>query len=120
MTKHELHCTLNPNRKCRACILNNGGYGCDLQEAMALLPDPTDYNNEGGYLNDSKYFDKMMADIKEAMPKLREYTDHCPACIMAALRQKKIPLPMVDGFDFKIEMQAVFTRHHNENADYGC
>jgi hypothetical protein len=118
MTKHETHCTLNPNRKCRACVLINGGYGCDLQEAMTLLPDPTNYNNVVGF-DDENQYSKLMAGIEEALPKLREYTENCPACIMAALRQKKIPVPMAKDFDFKLEMQEVFSEHRYTDNDYG-
>lgn len=38
---------------------------------------------------------------------LREACDNCPACILAAIRQRGIPVPMVTDFDWTDEMKAV-------------
>lgn len=131
MITHEKHCTLNPNRSCRVCNLLNGiGHGHYISELLDMLPDPTAYLAQGFYYcncfpayDGEQYRDdctneyaKLERALKEVMPKLREAVADCPACIMAALRQKKIPVPMVEGFDFKNEMQAVFNQV-NENRD---
>jgi hypothetical protein len=115
MALHENNCTMNPNRGCRVCTLVNGGNGCDLRELLALLPDPTEYNNQS-YLNmDESIGLKLTEAIKEVMPKLRELADECPACIFAALRQKGIYLSMVD-FDYAEEMKNVFSMVNEERS----
>lgn len=59
-----------------------------------------------------------MTDNKQVMPELRELTQNCPACIMAALRCKKIPVPLVDSFNFKDEMKdALATANQNRRDD---
>lgn len=125
MALHELHCTLNPARACRVCNIINGGYAdgaARITELLALLPDPTAYLQNGwndcrcaecatwqprdfACTNETK---KLQVALDIAMPKLREATDNCPACIMAALRQKKIPVGMAPDFDFSAEMRTVF------------
>jgi len=117
MVKHEKHCTLNPNRECRVCTLINGGHGHDISELTAILPDPTFYlDNVRQFYGGDKNERNLMNEIQEAMPKLIEATDGCPACIMAALRQKKIPVHMAD-FDFKEQMKEVF-KINNQSADH--
>jgi hypothetical protein len=117
MRKHEQHCTMNPARSCRVCALLNGGHGLDMGELLAILPDPTAYLAQGYYdcncggehrADCTNEYTKLDRALKEAMPKLREAVDNCPACILAALRQKKIPVPMVEGFDFTGEMKAIW------------
>jgi len=111
MTKHERHCTLNPNRDCRVCALLENGWDADferktLPELIAMLPDPgqmlavdcCDTNNE---------YRKMTEALEAVLPAFRDATGGCPACMMAALRQAKIPVPMMEGFDFKQEMQNI-------------
>lgn len=131
MTTHEQHCTLNPERSCRVCNLLNGiHHGHDMGELLSLLPDPTAFLSQGFYyckcLNafgggehradcDNEHV-KLDRALKEAMPKLREAVSDCPACILAALRQKKIPVPMVEDFDFTAEMKSVFA-HANDQCE---
>lgn len=40
--------------------------------------------------------------IEGGMNKIREITD-CPVCILAALRQREIPIMMVSSFNYKNE-----------------
>jgi hypothetical protein len=106
MRKHEQHCTLNPLRKCRVCQFINGGNGCCIEELKSLLQDATAYS-------------RLLEATEATMPSLREATDNCPACIMAALRQAKIPVPMVDSFDFKAEMQKIFNDSNQSREGIG-
>lgn len=138
MAKHEKHCTLNPDRSCRVCTIVNGGYRVGAEEMarlVAILPDSTAYNAPAQGAEYTKICDqqfncecldnfeesatehaKLLRGVEAAMPRLREETEGCPACILAALRQAKIPVPMVEGFDFKAEMQTVFA---NREPRYG-
>lgn len=84
-----------------------------------MLPDPTEFlaTNWGDVLAAAQ--EKLALDLAIAMPKLREEVENCPACILAALRQKKIPVPIVDGFDFKAEMQAIFSDLNSNGSGQG-
>ena len=106
MKRHEERCTLNPNRYCGYCQLLEVPQP-DLKELIALLPDPNEYKtvDEYGSLSFRSDFCKAVEDI---MPKLREKANNCPTCIMAALRQKKIPVPIATDFDFKKECQNIW------------
>lgn len=126
MAKHEAHCTMNPDRNCRVCTLINGGYTVGrerMAELVALLPDSTAYNTGDGIYfgndnDDGNEAYKLARAVAAVLPKLREEVEDCPACILAALRQAKIPVPMVEGFDFKAEMRGVFDGC-NANRDEG-
>jgi hypothetical protein len=109
MKKHELHCTKNINRICKFCEVNESKN--NLQELIAMLPDPiyNEYNWESNTMclekNDINYFDlKNEEEIKEALLKLKDKANHCPACILAALRIKKINCYTVD-FNYKKEKE---------------
>ena len=57
------------------------------------------------------------------LTKIREEADNCPACILAAIRQSKLQMYMVDeegndtwiDFDFKAERDAWWARINDEN-----
>jgi len=115
MLKHEGSCTLNPDRHCRLCNLTNGGQAFEMPEALALLPDPTAWHAE--------WSQELQTDLAEkteaAMPALRELTQNCPACIMAALRCKKIPVPMVESFKVKEEFKDAMDQANQNRRDDG-
>ena len=52
------------------------------------------------------------------LQKLRDITNNCPACILAALRQKGICVPLVEGFDFKGECASVWADINEANRVY--
>lgn len=110
MRKHELHCTLNPNRKCRVCdLLEN--CRTPLADLMAMLPDTTAYHAPeyliNGGIEETEHY-KLTEAMKAILPAFREASGNCPACMLAAMRLKKVPVPMVEGFDFKAEMKSIF------------
>jgi len=114
MVKHELHCTLNPKRECRVCeILQEG---TDLAALVAMLPDPTEFLNANLFSGSDNEYTRFSQAMKDCLPSFRQAANNCPACMMAALRLKKIPVPMVDGFDFKLEMQAILDDNRVELA----
>ena len=124
MRSHEMHCTLNPERECRVCKLVHESRDTDfvkksVAELCAILPDPTEYLHtfgESELVNSSHK--KLCNELALMLPVLKEAAGNCPACMMAALRQKKIPVPMVEGFCFKEEMEKIFSSK-NDNANYG-
>lgn len=115
MAKHEKHCTMNPNRVCGMCAMMGDIEQPDLAELKALLPIPKDYlhtDDMGSWYNSG-----LDAEIEKAMPTLREKTENCPACIMAALRQNGIPIGMVNSFKFKDECKKWLEEFNEANRD---
>jgi hypothetical protein len=120
--KHEDACTLNPERKCRMCPKIAEGAQASMADMLALLPDPaifmrtiTAVRYHNGFewdevpAHDEPDDEAMRAATHAALPALRELVNHCPVCIMAALRQKKIPLPVVTDFNFTEELKSMWT-----------
>ena len=95
---HEERCTLNPHRICGYCKLLDQEQP-EIDDLLAILPSPEKH---------SGYGNALYAAIEDALPKLREAAGGCPACILAALRQKGIPVPMATNFDFKKECQEIW------------
>ena len=118
MRSHENHCTLNPNRECRVCALLADGQDLDFQkkslpELMSLLPEYVECNSENTW-EEGKL---AQASIELAVGELRNATGDCPACMMAALRQKGIPVPSIEGFNFTREMKQIFSDINDAKAD---
>lgn len=97
MKKHEERCTMNPNRKCGMCAMMDLDQP-NLTSMIALLPNPDQYEKKERYW--SGFGNDFKKVVEEIMPKLREKTNDCPACILAALRQAKIPVRLVESFSF--------------------
>lgn len=123
MVKHEQHCTMNPARTCRVCALISEGTGDEasapLADLMTLLPDNVAFTCHDSMGNAPPAYKAFCANLDAAVPMLRKAANGCPACFMAALRQKGIPVPMVDSFDFKAEMQQIFSDRNEFRQDQG-
>lgn len=123
MRKHEKHCTLNLERTCRVCAMLVDGMGCDefeakkpLPELISMLPDSARYNAES--FGDAHV--ELTKALVEILPAFRVAAGNCPACMLAALRLAKIPVPMVDGFNFTEEMKQVWILvNQNRDPQYG-
>lgn len=104
MSVHEKHCTMNPDRICRLC-LRVDEVQKPMKELLALLPDPNSFQSD---TNEFPFYDEELLQkaIEAVMPTLREATNNCPNCILAALRQKGIPVLMATSFSYKNEMTA--------------
>jgi hypothetical protein len=124
MRKHEKHCTLNADRKCRVCRLIEDGMDSDefeakrpLADLIAMLPDSTPYHAEsfGRELEDAH--SALTAALVAILPSFRLAAGGCPACMLAALRLRKIPVPMMEGFSFTEEMKEIWTGINDSRAD---
>jgi hypothetical protein len=126
LEKHEKGCTLNPARDCGICgFLNTGGV--PLAELIALLPDPAKFKRMeswdagqefGGSGEYEVTDDPALRDATQAaLPKLRELTEDCPACILAALRQRGIPVPLIDDFNWTPEFAAAQSRMNEHRQE---
>ena len=104
MRNHELHCTKNPDRECRVCKMVDGAQK-PMADLLAVLPVPIQWEDEYG---SKHYHVDTEAQVNAAVKELRELCDGCPACIMAALRQKGIPVPLATEFDFTKEMKSLW------------
>ena len=105
MARHEKSCTMNPNRVCRVCgMIDN--QQMPMAELLVMLPNPMDYNN--GSYGDIAFDEYLTIEANKALVELRQRSGNCPACILAAIRQKKIPVPMVTDFNFTKEMKAIW------------
>ena len=139
MEGHESSCTMNPGRQCKMCVAITGNNGTPLPEMLELLPDPAKYmihhpemvieddmpwglgpDTIPGY--DSPDDEALRAATHAALPALRELTEDCPACILAALRQRGIPVPIVTDFNFTTEFKDARVRmseSRREQNQYG-
>jgi len=116
MARHEKGCTLNPNRTCNVCAKLLEVDQKPMSELLSVLPNGTEYITEDAF---GFSYNGLQEIIDDHMPKLRELTENCPACIMAALRQSGIPVPMVESFDFTKEMDSIWADiNANDRDDY--
>uniref|UniRef100_A0A6M3Y154 Uncharacterized protein n=1 Tax=viral metagenome TaxID=1070528 RepID=A0A6M3Y154_9ZZZZ len=90
-----------------------------------MLPDSVAFHEAADNYNrwdeDSPYFqiaDKLQDATAAALPALRKAAGDCPACIMAALRQAKIPVPMAEKFNFTAEMKNIWDGINESKTDY--
>lgn len=108
MKRHEDSCTLNPKRICRVCKMAQGVQQ-PIETLISILPTLSD--------DEKSAFGPLggMASVKvnAALVRLREVCSDCPACIMAALRQSKIPVPIATDFNWTTEMKAVWDTINN-------
>lgn len=116
IVKHEKACTNNPNRVCGICAI--AGYPLDmvqqpLADLMALLPDQDSREVDSM----GEYFEWLLQATNDALPKLREATSGCPACMLAALRQSGL-LSSV-SFDFKKEMESFMPKVYAAQREAG-
>ena len=112
IANHEKGCTLNPNRTCGVC----GMLEVDqkpIAQLLSVLPDGKKFIEEE--TDNLISYGTLETTVEKYMPKLRELTENCPACIMAALRQSNIPVPMVESFNFTEEMKSIWSEINEEN-----
>jgi hypothetical protein len=100
---HEEHCTLNPHRTCNVCRTFLDQEQPDLGVIIGRLP-MAQVGLWHGEEDSPALTDRQ---IMEGIAMLREATGDCPACILAALRQKdKHYAPLFyNTFDFKRELE---------------
>lgn len=93
--KHEEACTKNPSRVCRMCRMM-GNEQPSIELLTAMLPNPQEYVRRHFSENGSEcgwLYVGLESAVEKSFPALRDATGNCPACLMAALRQKGIPVP---------------------------
>lgn len=93
LARHESGCTNNPNRVCRMCKLAELEQK-PIAELIAV------------YLDESSDFDYISSDGPMQAEKLEAAAGHCPACILAAIRQSGSVAYC--SFDFKYARDEFF------------
>lgn len=124
MVKHELACTLNPNRKCRMCEAA-GLMQLPVATLVALIPsrdllnipsqdvwDPMSYLEKEHV---SALIEKLDPTLKDLVAKVEEAACRCPACMMAAFRQSGLPMGVLKAFDYK-KLKKAFWADVNDTA----
>ena len=114
MRKHETHCTMNPHRECRMCnrICTDQKPIADL---MTLLPDVQSWKDD---YDNVIYQDNATELLNGSLPSLRDACENCPACILAAIRQKGIHVGVVTSFDYKEESKSAWNDTHSYSQQY--
>ncbi len=117
MHRHEERCTLNPTRICGMCKTMDNEQP-ELSKLIALLPNPDNYRvqreEEGFNFESLVGLDEAVIKV---LPSLRDMSANCPACILAALRQARIPIPLVSDFNFTEECKAFWAELNRERAE---
>jgi hypothetical protein len=104
MEVHEAGCTLNPNRICRMHAYCDGSQRPTEYLIGSLEP----VNIDGDHLSETEKEERNLA-------KLREVSDGCPACMLAALRQAR---QYAIKFNFKEECDKFWSEHNEEAYQY--
>jgi len=113
MKSHEKHCTMNPNRECRVCKMIKDARNAyfvpvPLSRLVAMLPNHEEFKRCHDDTTMSYYDGGLSEAVAKVLPSLKAAAGDCPACVMAALRQAHIPVPMAEGFSFKDEMASIW------------
>lgn len=103
MKIHEKHCTNNPDRECRMCVLLHGGQIAPTKELIAAL-------GSGG---------------DEGLKRLEEASDYCPMCTLSAIRQSGVNDIGEDGpsagyvsYDYQSDVKRAFDEINEERNSY--
>jgi hypothetical protein len=104
-------------------MVGNNSSEKTLQDLINLLPNPKDYEKITIMKLDfppkdiqSTIYPGLEEKMKEILPILRKEAGNCPACILAALRQSKIPYQYA-YFDFKEEVKKLWDEINQISID---
>lgn len=115
ISRHEKRCTMNPNRYCGMCATVNLPQK-PMTELIGILSGIAVVEKTNGDWKDLA----LEGDIDKSLQTLRDETENCPACVLAALRQKGILIPLTT-FRFGDEVKrfwADFNDTQWEASDY--
>jgi hypothetical protein len=88
-----------------------------IQDLTTILPSMDryiHYEEEGRWIDDGL----LLVDVEAVFPVLREAANNCPACIMAALRQKGIPVPAIKIFNYQKERMSFFSEVNEKGTTF--
>ena len=99
ISKHEKHCTANPNRECRLCEGREiASFIEGLKKRFKIIEIP-----------DNEYPDLVNQEIKWkgekiTLDEILDYTEGCPNCTLAILRQTKLNY-QIFGFNYNYQKE---------------
>jgi len=118
---HEEHCTMNPMRKCGFCEYAGVDNVSIIDSLKALKQDIIEYKKIHPFIKSTTIDTldwrgnhetlEMMVCYSVPINNLRDATDGCPACMLAAIRQSGMHKHI--EFDFKKEKE-MFWAGYNE------
>jgi len=88
-----------------------------METLLSILPDPEMYRKTETF-SGFQIFTGLEEAIEKVIPDLGRLTGDCPTCILAALRQKKIPILPIKCFDYPKECAAFFKDMNEERNNY--
>jgi len=110
---HERGCTLNPNRRCGMCDISDR-YQEPIEKLITIVKKHVHiFKKEDEY---GAMSIGIVGDCKTMLEELANETEHCPACMMAAIRQAGIPVPAT-GFDYKDAHKEFWLAHNDSQAE---
>jgi len=109
--KHEMHCTMNPNRICRMCELMEWEQQPIEKLKKSIVKIKDEKQVDDGFITG-------IIPAEYNIEKLKDISNGCPACIMSALRQSGINLAWV-GFDYQKSVEEFFVEYNNKGYEYG-
>ena len=113
MKHHENNCTMNPNRKCGMCEYTENEQASIVDLLKALKADILEYKKDNTFDRYNEVGTYLMENVYSVpLNKLRNVSEGCPACILAAIRQSGISQSI--EFDFKKEKEE-FWAGYNES-----
>ena len=128
MNRHEPSCTKNPHRFCKVCAIleeiqtpTHKLIDClpPLEDVQSEIDIPMGWGENYTMETQRIFNEESTKIVNESLPLLRKKANDCPACIMAALRQKGIPVPVATDFDYKKEMESIFSEINEDRLSEG-
>lgn len=113
MTKHEKHCTMNPNRECRFCIIDQGASTNNIPSLVARLPKDVIVVSEE-FFPIEKVNNEV--EILAEFEKIKKEVNECPACLLAVIRQSK----SIVNFPFYYKNEAEQFWKDRKEEDISC
>jgi len=85
-----------------------------MSDLLLLLPNPKDFEgtDEPAWTDTSP----LAKTVNASMKSLRDATGGCPMCILSALRQSGIPVPMASSFKFNQECDEIWAEQNEEHS----
>lgn len=115
MRKHIERCTMNPNRHCGMCDLLELEQR-PIGDLLAILAKHKLYRMDEVMLAESPTgIEDIDKHEKAAIEELGDEVEHCPACMLAAIRQAGVSLP----WRYKEAMKETMDCHNDSMADMG-
>lgn len=118
MARHEGHCTMNPARSCGMCEIIDEGGSIPLAELIEIMD-----KRWALLVFDEYHFMTNHDEVTNGLlDELRNKTNNCPACILAAIRQglgdDKTPWFFDSRFDFKKEGNEIMKQFYEDQHDH--